>query len=293
MDWNEPTNSNPAHPNVLADLNSKDTYAVTLGQTNAGFTNIPEGAMNWDHGSKFFRRKEGGAFLPVQISLSGGGTGASDAAGARTALEVNKAGQGTAEARTNQQNDQVYCQLSRSVNTASPLQGGGQLDSDVNLSIQDATTAQKGAVQLDNTLTSTSTTKALTAAQGKALDESLSSVNNSLSNEIALLGQDRISFKADWDGANYTALDILGANIYWNITSSGLNKISLGVLRVNVPSEIGQFGYTVSAMVVDSSPHIVTVSGITSTRFDLYVKNLSGVGVDQDLLITISRTRSY
>ena len=192
MDWNEPTNSNPAHPNVLADLNSKDSYCATMGQTNAGFTNIPEGAMNWDHGSKFFRRKEGGAFLPVQISLSGGGTGASDAAGARTALEVNKAGQGTAEARTNQQNDQVYCQLSRSINTASPLQGGGQLDSDVNLSIQDATTAQKGAVQLDNTLTSTSTAKALTAAQGKVLSEKITNDINSLTRQsvITSLGGD-------------------------------------------------------------------------------------------------------
>lgn len=183
MDWNEPTNSNPAHPNVLADLNNKDSYCATMGQTNAGFTNIPEGTMNWDHGSKFFRRKEGGAFLPVQISLSGGGTGASDAAGARAALEVNKAGQGTAEARTNQQNDQVYCQLSRSINTASPLQGGGQLDNDVNLSIQDATTAQKGAVQLDNTLTSTSTTKALTAAQGKVLNDGIASINTKLAQE--------------------------------------------------------------------------------------------------------------
>lgn len=171
MDWNEPTNSDPAHPNVLADLNDKDTYAITLGQTNAGFTGLPEGTINYDHGSKFFRRKESTLLNPIQISLAGGGTGAENAAGARGNLGVLEAGTGTQQARTNQQNQNYFCPLTRQVSTSSPLQGGGQLDNDLNLRIQDGTTAQKGAVQLNNTLTSTSTTQALTAAQGKVLND--------------------------------------------------------------------------------------------------------------------------
>lgn len=183
MDWNKPTNSDPAHPNVLADLNNKDTYAITLGQTNAGFTALPEGTINYDHDGRFFRRKEGTLFNPVQISLAGGGTGAPDAAGARANFNVLEAGTGTGQARTNQQNQNYFCPLTRQVTATAPLQGGGQLDNDLNLSIQDATTAQKGAVQLNNTLTSTSISQALTAAQGKVLSDSVNSINSKLAQE--------------------------------------------------------------------------------------------------------------
>jgi len=178
MDWNKPTNSDPAHPNVLSDLNDKDTYAITLGQTNAGFTALPEGTINYDHDGKFLRRKEGTLFNPVQISLAGGGTGASDAQGARQNLNVGESGTELNQVRTNQQNNNVFCQLTRQVATQSPLSGGGQLDGDLTLTIQDATTAQKGAVQLDNTLTGTAVDKALTAAQGKALNDKITPLQN-------------------------------------------------------------------------------------------------------------------
>lgn len=46
------------------------------------------------------------------------------------------------------------------------------------LSINAATTAQPGAVQLVDSLTSTSDTRALTAAQGKALNDSITALNN-------------------------------------------------------------------------------------------------------------------
>ena len=59
----------------------------------------------------------------------------------------------------------------QTIGTALPLQGGGNLSGNLSLSIQDGTTAQKGAVQLNNTLTSTSTSQALTAAQGKVLQD--------------------------------------------------------------------------------------------------------------------------
>jgi hypothetical protein len=53
--------------------------------------------------------------------------------------------------------------LARSISTTSPLQGGGSLSADRTLSIQDASTTQKGAVQLYGGIDSASNTLAATA----------------------------------------------------------------------------------------------------------------------------------
>lgn len=168
--WEDPSNSNPVHVNLLKDLADKDTYSATMGQVNPGaYTDLPDGVMNWDNGQKLLRRLQSGTPEVVKISLTGGGTGASDAAGARAAFNVLEAGTGADQSRTNTQNDSRFVQGSRSISTTSPLEGGGDLSTDLTLSIQDASTTQKGAVQLENTLNSTSTSLALTAAQGKIL----------------------------------------------------------------------------------------------------------------------------
>ena len=176
--WNDPSNSNPSHVDVLQDLAEKDSYALTMGQTSTVYTDLPTGTMKADNGQKLLRRREGGTDEPFVISLAGGGTGATSAAGARGTLEVLKSGTDGGEARTNTQNDGRFVQQTRTVSTTTPLAGGGALSGDLTLSIQDATTAQKGAVQLDNTLTSTATDKALTAAQGKALKDEIGALAN-------------------------------------------------------------------------------------------------------------------
>tara|TARA_R110000851_G_scaffold222961_1_gene375859 strand:+ start:820 stop:1641 length:822 start_codon:yes stop_codon:yes gene_type:complete len=168
--WETPNNSDPVHVNVLQELADKDTHGATMGQSGT-YTNRPEGFMIWDNVAKLFKRLTGAVETVVTLSLSGGGTGANDAAGVRTAINVNEAGAGGTQARTNAQADAINAPLTRSIATTSPLQGGGTLESDKTLSIQDATTGQKGATQLNNTLTSTSTAQALTAAQGKALKD--------------------------------------------------------------------------------------------------------------------------
>ena len=58
--------------------------------------------------------------------------------------------------------------LARTIATTSPLKGGGNLSSNLTLSIDSATTSKKGAVQLTNSVTSTSTTLAASAAAVKA-----------------------------------------------------------------------------------------------------------------------------
>jgi|GEM_PF-2587463 len=183
--WNDPSNSSPVHVNLLQDLANKDTYAATMGQTNLGaYTDLPDGTMNWDNGQKLLRRVQSGTPEVVKISLAGGGTGASDAAGARSAFNVLEAGTGAAQSRTNTQNDSRFVQGSRSISTTSPLQGGGDLSANRTLSIQDASTTQKGAVQLENTLNSTSTSLALTAAQGKILGDMFRSESKPLDNQF-------------------------------------------------------------------------------------------------------------
>jgi len=58
--------------------------------------------------------------------------------------------------------------LARTIATTSPLKGGGNLSSNLTLSIDSATTSKKGAVQLTNSVTSTSKTLAASAAAVKA-----------------------------------------------------------------------------------------------------------------------------
>ena len=114
--------------------------------------------MLWDNVAKLFKRLTGGIEAIQTLSLAGGGTGANDAAGARVSINVNEAGTGGAQTRTNDQADAIYAPLTRQVATTSPLTGGGDLNGDLTL-----------GVDFNNTLTSTATDEGLSAAQGKVL----------------------------------------------------------------------------------------------------------------------------
>lgn len=169
--WNEPNNSDPNHVNVLSNLGDKDTYAASMGQNGGTFTDRPEGLMLYDNVSKLFKRLTSSIETIQLISISGGGTGSATAAGARTAFNVIEAGTGAAQARTNTQNDSVFTPLTRTISTTGTLNGGGDLSSNLTLSVDAGSTAQPGTLQLGNVLTSTDTTKALTVAQGKVLKD--------------------------------------------------------------------------------------------------------------------------
>lgn len=299
--WNDPSNSNPNHANILQDLAAKDTYSVTMGQETAGYTDLPEGAMSYDSAVRLFRRLTSGTPEIVQISLAGGGTGGGTAAQARTNFNVLEAGTGAAQARTNSQNDNAYVSNTRQVNTSSPLSGGGILSSNLTLSIQDGTTSQKGAVQLNNTLSSANATQALTAAQGKILKDNADTldgqvnaleivVSNNYGALYNLFARLSFSFKAVFTGSTYNPDSLTGDQTYWNIQNSTVTRIGTGIIRIYIPAAIS--AYSVQATVISSTGYTATVTGISSSQFDVYISNsTTGALTDQDVFITITEAQ--
>jgi len=82
-DWNLPVNST-LYTNVLANLRDRDFDAGSL------FLNAPTnpitGMIRYNRSTNLFEEYNGSSWVAKTLALAGGGTGATDAAGARTAL---------------------------------------------------------------------------------------------------------------------------------------------------------------------------------------------------------------
>lgn len=83
-DWSLPTISS-AYSDYTDEVKSRDVEAYTMGEPTTG-TNLPTGAKRWNSTSDYFERWSGAAWVALTLSVAGGGTGATTAAGARTAL---------------------------------------------------------------------------------------------------------------------------------------------------------------------------------------------------------------
>lgn len=274
-DWEKPNNSEPTHVNVLRDLADKDTHSGTMGQSGT-YTNRPEGFMIWDNIAKLFKRLTGGVETAVKLSIAGGGTGGATAAEARANLGANEAGTGAAQTRTNAQNDTIYTPLTRTISTGGALSGGGSLDGDLSLSIADSSTTTKGAVQLDNTLTSTATDKALTSAQGKVLKDGVDALDRSA--EEIWTGSASAVSDADILAFGFT----VKAGNYILDTSSGVITITKGDASSSAygPSRISQSGVNLA----------ITTYEYTSSSFraKVFIQGNSG-----STPATITRVRYY
>ena len=110
---------------------------------------------------------------------------------------------------------------SRSISTTSPLSGGGDLSADRTLSIQDASTTQKGAVQLSSATNSTSTTLAATAS----------------------------AVKTAWDLAN-AALPLSGGTMSGDINLNSVARLKnlIAPAAINDALRAGDFGSTVGPL---------------------------------------------
>ena len=109
------------------------------------------------------------------------------------------------------------------VTATSPLASTGGTTPDI--SIQDGTTAQKGAVQLEDSTTSSSTTKAATPASVKAAfdlaDAALPKAGGTLTGDVTLDNQSDLRFgEATANGTNYVAFQApasIAADVTWTL----------------------------------------------------------------------------
>jgi len=113
-----------------------------------------------------------------------------------------------------------------SVTATSPLASTGGNTPDI--SIQDGTTAQKGAVQLEDSTTSTSTTKAATPNSVKSAydlaDAALPKAGGALTGDVTLGNQSDLRFgEATANGTNYVAFQApasIAADVTWTLPAA-------------------------------------------------------------------------
>ena len=101
--------------------------------------------------------------------------------------------------------------------------------------LPDATTSVKGVVILNNTLTSTSTTQALTAAQGKALSDTMFGVNQTWGSYTTLRASDTIY-------TNTTGRPITVNIILNDRNDSSTMFVEVGGINIGYLSSSNQYG---------------------------------------------------
>ena len=89
--WNNPTTTRNYATEVLPDIKTRDEDAITLLGGTAP-SNLPTGAIKYNRTTDELQEWDGATFNTVGFALTSGGTGATDAAGARTNLGIGSLG---------------------------------------------------------------------------------------------------------------------------------------------------------------------------------------------------------
>jgi hypothetical protein len=157
------------------------------------------------------------------------------------------------------------------VNVTSPITGGGSSGA-VTVGINDGTTAQKGAVQLEDSTSSTSTTKAATPNSVKSAYDL---ANAAIPKSLVDAAGDLIYATADNTVARLaigTALQVLRVNS--GATAPEWATASTGALSIIAPTSIANSGGTASASggeVTFSGCNSVSLNGVFSATYDNYL----------------------
>lgn len=212
-DFDKPTVSN-THVNVLSQLRDNQTSLARMF-SDGGEANIPPRSVRFLNNTMYLWN--GSTWDVAPVAIGGGGTGAETAANARANLGTDVA--------TNVTSGVFSSDRIPTISIADKT--SGTLDGD---RVDQSTTSERGTVQLSNTLTSTSTTQALTAAQGKALQD------NKLTATANRAGQEALGI--------FHGNESSGSG-----TPSGWSVAHTNTGRYTVTHNLGISSYTVVAMV--------------------------------------------
>ncbi len=141
--------------------------------------------------------------------------------------------------------------------------------------IPDATTTQKGVVQLNNTVTSTSTTLALTAAQGKVLQDQLNTIPG---NYVALTGNQTIADIKIFQMHPSVPSKTLMPEVPLDTQYATEAQVGTKLKRPSVGVENNLVLFGVGQEVKDSGIQIgaIPTVAITDADIDIYVNNVWG-----------------
>jgi hypothetical protein len=144
------------------------------------------------------------------------------------------------------------------VTASSPLTSSGGTTPDI--SIQDGTTAQKGAVQLEDSTSSTSTTKAATPNAVKSAydlaNAALPKAGGTMTGDITLNAQSDLRF-ADADSSNWVAFQgatTIAANVTWTLPAA--DGINGQLLSTNGSGTLGWYTPAIGTPILESQQAI-------------------------------------